>query len=145
MPVVDPASAPLVTGSDYPAPYSAPVAARAVRKLADAVDARDLVVNHVTLPPGAWSSQRHWHEGEDEVLVMIAGGATLVDDDGRHAIGPGQVAIFPAGDRNGHHLINQTDQPCVFVVASRPEASPIHYPDADMAWSPERGMTAKAP
>ena len=35
------------------------------------------------LKPGAWSSQRHWHNGEDEFLVMLSGEAVLVEDDGR--------------------------------------------------------------
>jgi uncharacterized cupin superfamily protein len=28
---------------------------------------------HVVLKPGAWSSQRHWHDDEDELLVMLSG------------------------------------------------------------------------
>ena len=143
MPRIDIAAAPLHPGSDYPPPLDEPVAGRRVRLLGQAAGAKELAVNHVTLPPGAWSSQRHWHEGEDELLVMVAGRATLVDDDGRHPLGPGDVAIFPAGDGNGHHLVNEGDADCSFVVASRPEASPVHYPDVDMAWSPERGVTRK--
>jgi len=143
MPIIDPDRAPVERGSGYPAPHDAPVATREVRSLARAAGASDLAVNHVTLPPGAWSSQRHWHEGEDEVLVMIAGTATLIDDDGRHPIRPGNIAIFPAGDGNGHHLVNETDAPCVFVVAARPEASPVHYPDVDMLSTPGRGVTRK--
>ena len=141
MPVIDPAAARCATGSDYPPPLDRPVAAREVRFLGEAAGATDLAINHVTLPAGAWSSQRHWHEGEDEVLVMLTGTATLVDDTGRRTLHPGEVAIFPAGDGNAHHLINDTDAPCTFVVASRPEASPVHYPDAGMRWSPEDGTT----
>jgi uncharacterized cupin superfamily protein len=143
VPVIDPAAAEPKTGSDYPPPHDAPVAARAVRSLSDLAGARDLVVNHVTLPPGTWSSQRHWHAGEDEVLVMLTGTATLVDGSGPRAIGPGEIAIFPAGDGNAHHLRNEGDAPCTFVVASRPEASPVDYPDADMRWSPSAGMTRR--
>jgi uncharacterized cupin superfamily protein len=140
MPLIDPAAAPPTIGSDYPPPLDAPVRDRQVRSLSALAGARDLVINHVTLPPGAWSSQRHWHEEEDEVLVLIAGQATLIDDDGRHPLSPGDVAIFPAGDGNAHHLVNEGTEPCVFVVAGRPEASPVHYPDAGTIWSPEAGM-----
>src|SRR3546814_10455205 len=83
------------------------------------------------MPPGGWSSQRHWHEGEDEIVVMLAGTAVLVDDDGRHPMHPGDVAIFPKGDRNGHHLVNESAAACVFVALGRPEKSPCPYPDAD--------------
>ena len=143
MPVVDPAAIAPRPGSDYPPPLNGPVASRAVRDLAGAVGASDLAVNHVTLPAGAWSSQRHWHEGEDEVLVMVTGRATLVDDSGRHVLGSGDVAVFPAGDGNGHHLVNESDADCTFVVASRPEESPVHYPDARLRWSPNRGYEAE--
>ena len=30
-------------------------------------------VNLVTLPPGAWSSQRHWHSHEDEFVYVLEG------------------------------------------------------------------------
>jgi uncharacterized cupin superfamily protein len=140
MPVIDPAAAVPETGSSYPPGMAEPVAAREVRSLSDLAGARDLVVNHVTLPPGSWSSQRPWHQGEDEVLVMLTGTATLVDDAGPRPIRAGEVAIFPAGDGNAHHLRNEGTQACTFVVASRPEASPVTYPDAGMRWTPEGGM-----
>ena len=141
MPRLDPNAVTPRHGSDYPAPLDRPVAARAVRDLGALVGVTDFAINHVTLPPGAWSSQRHWHEGEDELLVMTAGTATLVDEHGRHPLGPGDVAIFPAGDGNGHHLVNEGDAPCVFVVAGRSEASPVHYPDAGMRWTSADGYT----
>ena len=143
MPVVDPRGVGPKLGSDHPVPLDAPMAARAVRDLAGAVDARDLAIDHVTLPSGAWSSQRRWHEGEDEVLVIVSGTATLVDDTGRHALGPGAVAIFPAADRNGRHLLNEGDADRAFVAAGRREASPVHHPDAWLRWSPDRGYEAE--
>ena len=76
----------------------------------------DFGVSHVTLKPGAWSSQRHWHDGEDEFLVMLEGEAVLVEDDGRTILRPGDCAAWPKGSTNGHHLINESDRDCVFVV-----------------------------
>ncbi len=141
MPKLDLDTIPFTTGSGYPPPLDAPVAGRVVRNLSAPAGATDWVANHVTVPPGGWSSQRHWHEGEDEIVVMLAGTAVLVDDDGRHAMHPGDVAIFPKGDRNGHHLVNESSAPCVFVALGLPEDSPCHYPDADLLWTPEAGDT----
>ena len=41
-----------------------------------------------SLKPGAWSSQRHWHDGEDEFLVMLEGEAVLVEDEAATVLRP---------------------------------------------------------
>ncbi len=142
MPRIDPLSLPVTKqGSDYPSPYEQPLTGRVVRNLGAALGATDFVANHVVLPPGCWSSQRHWHEGEDEIVVILSGTAVLVDDHGRQVMAVGDVAIFPKGDRDGHHLINESDQDCVLLAMGRPEASAVTYPDIDLRWSPEHGET----
>ena len=56
-----------------------------------------------TLRPGSRSSDRHWHEQEDEFLYMdeflyiISGEATVVEEDGVHPLRPGDAACWPAG------------------------------------------------
>ena len=50
-----------------------------------------------TLVPGARSSDRHWHEAEDEFLYMLDGAAVLVEDDGEHPLAPGDACVWPAG------------------------------------------------
>ena len=40
---------------------------------------RDFGVNLMTLPPGSWSSQRHWHSDEDEFVYVLEGEVTLID------------------------------------------------------------------
>ena len=142
MPRIDIASlAPDTVGSDYPAPYDQPVAGRIVRDLAPAGGATDWIANHVVVPPGNWSSQRHWHAGEDEIVVMFAGEAVLVDDDGRHPMRTGDVAVFPKGDGNGHHLVNESDADCVLLALSHKEGSLVTYSDIDLLFSPEAGET----
>jgi len=117
----------------YPAPFDADVAGRWYRRLAPATGIEDFGASLVRLEPGAWSSQRHWHEGEDELLVMIEGEAMLVEDDARTLLGPGDVAAWAKGVANGHHLINESDAPCRFlVVGSPPSAQNCHYPDVDL-------------
>ncbi|MFM6854838.1 MAG: cupin domain-containing protein [Sphingopyxis sp.] len=116
----------------YLPPYDQPVAGRWYRRLAPATGLTDFGASHVTLQPGAWSGQRHWHEGEDELVIMLAGQAVLVDDDGRTPMHAGDVAVFVKGQANGHHLINEGDVPCVFVAVGRPSTTDCHYPDADM-------------
>ena len=88
--------------------------------------------SHVELKPGAWSSQRHWHVDEDELVVMLSGEATLIDETGRHPMRAGDVAAFPKGAPDGHHLVNESGAPCFFVAIGRPAKSDCHYPDIDM-------------
>ncbi len=141
MPRIDIASlTPVKIGSDYPPPFDEPAAGRIIRDIAHAGGATDWVANHVVLPPGAWSSQRHWQAGEDEIVVILAGEAVLVDDDGRHAMRTGEIAVFPKGDGNGHHLINESRADCVLLAFGMPEASLVTYPDIDLLFSSETGQ-----
>ena len=122
----------------YPPPFNAPMAKRHYRKLAGPAGISDFGISHVVLEPGGISSQRHWHEGEDEFLVMLDGEAMLVEDEGDTLLGPGDCAAFAKGVANGHQLVNRGDQPCTFVVVGRPSVTDCHYPDVDLHLSEGR-------
>lgn len=126
-------------GSDYPYPFNLPLANRQARSVTAGIGVTDFNANHVIVPPGCWSSQRHWHEGEDELAVIVSGEGILIDDEGRHAMVAGDIAVFPKGDGNGHKLVNESDSDLVLVAISRPEASTVHYSDIDLIWTPEGG------
>jgi uncharacterized cupin superfamily protein len=132
MPKINLESVPQTNATGYPPPFAGAVQGRWYRRLAPATGISDFGVSHVTLKPGAWSGQRHWHEGEDEFLVMIAGEAVLIDDTGRTSIRPGDCVAYPKGDGNAHHVINESEVDCVFVVVGRPSDTDCHYPDIDM-------------
>jgi uncharacterized cupin superfamily protein len=132
MPKLDLAAIPQTNATGYPPEYAGVVQGRHYRRLAPASGLADFGASHVVLQPGAWSSQRHWHEAEDELVVMLAGEAVLVDDSGESVMRAGDVAAFPKGDGNGHVLQNRSGEPCVFVAIGRPAASDCHYPDIDM-------------
>ena len=107
MPKIDINSLEQSNRTGYPAPFDQPVAGRWQRRLAKAAGLTELGARHVTLEPGAWSSQRHWHEGEDELLVMLSGRAVWSKTMGRRSSYAGDVAAWAKGVRNGHHLINR--------------------------------------
>ena len=132
MPKIDLDSIAQTNLTGYPPPYDAPVKGRLYRRLGPAAGLVDFGVSHVTLKPGAWSGQRHWHEGEDEFLVLVSGSAVLIEDSGRTPLGPGDCVAYPKGVANGHHLVNESDGDCVFVVVGKPSATDCHYPDIDM-------------
>ncbi len=87
---------------------------------------RNFGINLMTLPPGGWSSQRHWHSHEDEFVHLLEGELTLVEDGGETVLRAGDCAAFPKGTSNGHHLINRSAATAVYLeVGSRqPTISP---------------------
>jgi uncharacterized cupin superfamily protein len=135
MPKIDLDAIEQVNRTGYPAPFDKDVAGRWYRRLAPAAGLTELGASQVTLKPGAWSSQRHWHNGEDEFLVMLEGEAVLVEDDGRTLLRPGDCAAWPKGSTNGHHLINESDKDCVFVVVDSGTNTGGGYSDIDLAFT----------
>jgi uncharacterized cupin superfamily protein len=122
-----------VVGSMYPPPLHEPCVARERKKLGDAADLTQFGVNLLTLPPGAWSSQRHWHTESDEFIYVVKGEVTLVTDAGPEVLQAGDAAGFKAGEANGHHLQNHTQQVAVVLeVGSRLASDSAHYPDVDL-------------
>ena len=140
MPKVDLEAIPQTNATGYPPIYADVVQKRWYRRLAPASGIEDFGASHVVLEPGAWSSQRHWHEGEDELVVMIAGEAILVDETGETIMRAGDVAAFPKNDGNGHVLQNRSQEQCIYVAIGRPSATDCHYPDIDMHLSAEVGQ-----
>jgi uncharacterized cupin superfamily protein len=136
MPKLDLNAIPQTNLTGYPAPYDADVQGRWYRRLAPVAGLTRLGASHVVLEPGAFSSQRHWHRGQDELVVMLEGEAVLIEDAGEMVVRPGDVLAWPAGVENGHRLHNRSGEPCVFVAISggdRNEDSG-EYPDIDMVF-----------
>lgn len=133
MGVIDISKAPVKTGSIYPKPYDAEMAGRWSIRLGQAGGLTQFGVNIVVLEPGAKSSLRHWHLHEDEFVMVTQGTCTLVDDDGRHEMSVGDCAAFPAGEANGHHVINETDEEVRFlVVGTKAPHEVATYSDIDL-------------
>jgi len=126
---------PQTNATGYPPPFDAPVAGRWYRRLGAAGGLSAFGVSHVTLKPGAWSSQRHWHDGEDEFVVMLAGEAVLIEDEGETILSPGDCVAWVAGTGVGHHIVNRSDADCVFVAVGGGPATGGGYSDIDMMFT----------
>jgi len=135
MPKVDLDSIEPSNKTGYPAPFSEQVQGRWWKRIAPLGRLTEMGASHVTLDPGAWSSQRHWHDQDDELLIMLSGTAVLVEDDGETELKPGDIAAWPKGDTNGHHLINRSSEPCTFVAISAGPGGAGGYSDIDMMWT----------
>jgi uncharacterized cupin superfamily protein len=91
---LDPASVTPRIGGGYPKPFDEPIKGREKRALGNPLGLTQFGVNLTTLHPGAWSSQRDWHEKEDEFVYVLEGEIALVTDARRHT----------TASRNGRRL-----------------------------------------
>lgn len=132
-PALDPETLEPRRGSSYPEAFKAPVRARGKRVLGEALGLTRYGVNLVTLEPGAWSAQRHWHTKEDEFVMVLEGQVVLVTDAGEQELRAGMVAGFPGGKADGHHLVNRSNRPALYLeVGDRDPEDEVHYPDVDL-------------
>lgn len=135
---IDPALLAVTLGTLYPPPFDEPCVSRERRRLGDVAGLTQFGVNLLRLPPGAWSSQRHWHKLEDEFVYVLDGEVTLVTDDGEEVLKAGEAAGFKAGDVNGHCLQNRSGTDAlVLEVGSRIKADSAFFSDIDLVVPPD--------
>ena len=133
MPKIDLAAIPARKGSGYPRPFDAPCAERVRRRLGDAGGLTDFGVNLMQLPPGGWSSQRHWHSHEDEFVYLLEGELVLVEDGGETVLRAGDCAAFRKNSGDGHHMINRSGRTAVYLeVGTRSPDDVVACSDIDM-------------
>jgi uncharacterized cupin superfamily protein len=130
---IDIEQAPTRVGTLYPEPYDVPCRNRKRWRLGAAAGLTGFGVNLCRLPPGAWSSQRHWHSHDDEFVYVIEGEVVLVTDAGEEVLRAGDCAGFKAGQEDGHHLRNQSNREAVILeVGTNDAAGVAEYPDIDL-------------
>jgi uncharacterized cupin superfamily protein len=130
MPKLELDAIPLSSGCSYPHPFRDICLGATWRRLGDAAGLTDFGVNLVRLPPGKWSSQRHWHSVEDEFVMVLEGEVIAVEADGEHVLRPGDCIGWKAGDpAQAHHLQNRGDRDAVYleVGTRRPQEDGCDY------------------
>lgn len=84
------------------------------------------------LAPGSRSALAHWHESEDEMVLVLDGEITLIEGDRETLLRPGDAAAFKAGVPVAHCLENRSVRPTrCLVVGTRAPVDRIVYPDRD--------------
>jgi len=133
MPKIDIASLKLDNATGYPEPFRRAVEGRWRKRLGNAVGLDQFGVNLTTLKPGAWSSQRHWHTAEDELIYVLEGELMLCENGGETVLKPGDAAGWKANTPNGHYLINRLNRDAVYLeIGTRAAREKVEYPDIDM-------------
>lgn len=117
-------------GGSYPPPHGEKLAGRKTWMLTRQWGLTQFGVNRVELPPGAWSTNRHWHKTNDELVVVISGELTLVTDDGEEVLRAGDSVGFKAGVPNAHHLQNRGHEPAIYYdIGGRDAWDVSTFPD----------------
>ncbi len=130
---IDVAALAPIVGTLYPPPFDEPCLSRERTKLGDTADLTQFGVNFLRLPPGAWSSQRHWHTGSDEFIYVLSGEVTLVTDAGPELLHAGDAAGFKANDPSGHCLQNRSStETTILEIGTRVASDAGHYSDIDL-------------
>jgi uncharacterized cupin superfamily protein len=124
---------PVRKGSSYPPPFNERSKERIKQALGNTGNLTDFGVNLTQLPPGEWSSQRHYHSHEDEFIYILSGEVTLITDDGEQILTTGDCAAFPKNVNNAHHIINNSKDIAYYLeIGSRSEHDVCCYPDVDL-------------
>jgi uncharacterized cupin superfamily protein len=133
MPKIDIANVPVDSATRYPAPFFQAVVGRSRQRLGNAAGLDQFGVNLSRLEPGAASSQRHWHQNEDEFVYILEGEVVLIEDAGETLLKPGDAAAWKAGVADGHCLVNRSDRVAVLLeIGTRAASERVLYPDIDM-------------
>jgi len=132
-PALEALSVAAVNRSGYPEPWRSRVLPREKRRLGDAFALTRVGINLTTLPPGKESSMRHWHTRQDEFVYVLEGEVVLCTAAGEQRLTAGMCAGFPAGLEDGHHLVNRSDRPAVYLeVSNRDPEDTVYYSEADV-------------
>ncbi|NJL70003.1 MAG: cupin domain-containing protein [Microcoleus sp. SM1_3_4] len=131
--IINPENVPESTGSNYPQQFKSAVAGRVKKRLGNAAGLQNFGVNLVKLAPGSCSALRHWHSRQDELIYVLEGEVTLVTNAGEELLKPGMAAGFPAGEADGHHLVNRSNSDVVYLeMGDRTSGDEVDYPDEDL-------------
>ncbi|MCY7384180.1 MAG: cupin domain-containing protein [Microcoleus sp. CAN_BIN18] len=131
--IVDPKNVAEIKTSNYPQQFKSAIAGRVKKRLGNAAGLQNFGVNLVRLAPGSCSALRHWHSCQDEFIYVLEGEVTLVTNLGEQVLKLGMAAGFPAGNADGHHLVNRSNSDVVYLeIGDRTSGDSVNYPDDDL-------------
>ena len=83
------------------------------------------------VPPNGRAWPYHYHHGNEELLIVIAGRPTVRTPEGERVLEPGDCVLFPRGPDGAHNFRNESDEPARVLMMSTvfwPEV--VNYPDS---------------
>jgi uncharacterized cupin superfamily protein len=84
------------------------------------------------LPPGKQSSPAHYHIFEEEHVYILEGALTARIGADRYDMKAGDYVCFPAGQKAGHCLVNDSGAACRYVIVGERNPNEVSvYTDSD--------------
>lgn len=97
-----------------------------------------------TISPGNWSSRRHRHMFQEEILVVMSGTGTLHHGDTRVPCGPGDAFCYLPADPAIHSFENTgTEDLVIWAFGDRHAHEVCLYPDQGVAFVEGLGADVK--
>jgi uncharacterized cupin superfamily protein len=116
--------------------------ARFWRDVSDAAGLTQFGAVLYRIAPGGTSSLRHWHENEDEFVMVLSGELVLRQDGGETPMRAGDCAGFRAGDPDGHCFENRGAADATFLaVGTRAARDACRYSDVDLVCESRDGAS----
>ena len=94
-------------------------------KLGEQAGAEHLGASLYELAPGSAPFPLHYHLGNEELLVAIAGELALRTTSGDRSLEPGEVVACPAGPAGAHQVVNRGQGPARVLIISEMNAPDI--------------------
>ena len=141
MPKVDRATAPKTERQAYPGKLVHRTDGCFKTRLGDPVGLTQMGVGEVELAPGSATGLLHYHFGADEMIYVLEGEVTLVEE-GRapETLRAGDAAGWRAGDTLGHTIENRSDKPArLLEIGTRPPEDTAVYVGLDLMYRARHG------
>jgi uncharacterized cupin superfamily protein len=101
------------------------------RRLGDELGATLWGATVYELAPGERVCPYHWHFGEEEWLLVLAGTPTLRTRDGERVLRAWDAAAFVRGEAGAHEVRNDAPEPArVVMLSSVSDPEVCVYPDS---------------
>jgi len=77
------------------------------------------------LAPGCAAFPMHYHLGNEEMLIVIAGKPSLRTPGGERELEIGEVVSFPRGEAGAHQVVNRSDEEVRILLVSEMNAPEV--------------------
>jgi uncharacterized cupin superfamily protein len=87
--------------------------------------AENLGLSLYELEPGQAAFPMHYHLGNEEMLIAVAGEPSVRTPEGERRLREGEVVAFPAGEGGAHQVVNRNDEPVRVLILSEMNAPDV--------------------
>lgn len=111
-------------------------------KLSDQTGLSQMGVGEVELAPGSATGLLHYHHGADEMIYVLSGEVTLVEEgEEPRVLQAGDSAAWRAGSTVGHTIENRSGSPArILEIGTRPPEDTAIYVGLDLIYRARHGQ-----